>query len=185
MALDFNNGKRGKSSTGLDSEALKGRYLRAYLFDSSGNALPSLMKSEKVSNALLPIMKLEGMKSYAGDLLSTSVEPRRDAAIQCLISAQEKAPQLRYPIFGVALLVCPNRSMSAKVMRSKGRRFTLNDSNSYMASFAALGEHNQIWAGDVVRSSLREIENRINTCVSYVRTKTLESLIDFFEKREL
>lgn len=139
------------------------------------------MKNEKVSTALLPIMKIQGMNAYARDLVDDPSDERRAAALRCLIAAQEKASTSYQPIYGVGLVVCPSRATSASQLRKLGKRVTLTADNAYLASFAAVGGHNQIWAGDIIRETLREIEERVCDCVAYVRNEPFETLISMFE----
>jgi|GEM_PF-2571202 len=157
------------------------RYLRAYLFDYNGDLLPSLMKSDKVSTALLPVMKLQGMRTYAGRLHGVDSEPRRKAVLDCLIAAQERAPNTFRPIYGVALVACPDRRISAETLKREGALPTLSPYNAFAASFAAVGDHNQMWAGDLLRETLQQTEARLIECVRHVRSRSTDDLIEMFE----
>lgn len=157
------------------------RYLRAYLFDHRGDLLPSLMRSEKVSSALLPVMKLQGMRTYAGKLTGYDSEPRRRAVLECLIAAQERAVNTYRPIFGVALVACPDRSASLHHRQIRDRSVTLSSVNGYVATFAAVGANNQMWAGDILRETLKQVEERLGDCIRHVRNRSTEDLVEMFD----
>ena len=157
------------------------RYLRAYLYDFKGKPLPPLMRGHKVSTALLPTMKLQGMAEYAKNLIGVGTDKRRDAAVRCLVEAQKRSSNMYQPIFAVALVVCPDRRSSAQTLRIEGRPTTLNAFNAYLASFAAVGDRNQIWAGDIMRESLPQIEDRLRACIAHVRNEPFERLSELFE----
>lgn len=139
------------------------------------------MKNEKVSTALLPIMKIQGMESYAKDLLEFESDSRRAAVLRCLIAAQERAHSSYQPIYGVALVACPRRDSSAYQLRMAGKASKLSAENSYLASFASVGARNQIWAGDIMRETLLEVENRLDSCVDHVRNEPFDKLVNMFE----
>jgi hypothetical protein len=126
-------------------------HLRALLFNAKGDRLPPLLRSHKVSTALLPVMKLPGMLCYAGAVVNAP-EARRDAAVKVLVQAQKaKTPR----IYGVALISCPSRNPSGKL---------------YTASFAVLSPvNNAIWCGTAERATLGAIEGYLGLCVRYVR----------------
>lgn len=179
MGLENEPGR--KNAPRLEASRLKGRHLRAYLFDFKGRQLPPLMRNSKVSTALLPIMKLQGMNAYAKDLLDFASDARRAATLRCLVSAQDRAHSSYKPIFAVALIACPSRSTSAHQMRLEGQRVVLSQENAYVATFAAVGAQNQIWAGDIMRETLREVEERVASCILHVRTQPFEKLVEMFE----
>lgn len=157
------------------------RYLRVYLYDHRGALLPPLMKSHKVSSALLPVMKIQGMRCYANALLAADHCDRRDAALKILLEAQMRASNTYKPACAAALVVCPDKETSAKSLRRSGTKVALTLQNSYLGSFAATGDKNQIWTGDVMLETLKEVEDHIGSCISYVRTKPLERLSERFD----
>jgi len=181
LAMDSSNGPRRKLAPRVGNEKVSRRYLRCYLYDHRGDLLPPLMKSHKVSTALLPVMKIQGMPGYAKTLLAPSHESRRDAALKVLISAQERAASTWAPIYAVALVVCPDRMTSARQKRKNGDDVSLTMQNSYLGSFAAVGARNQIWAGDIVRETLSDAESYILSCISHIRKEPFERLIEMFE----
>lgn len=141
------------------------RYLRAFLFDAHGKLLPPLMKSGSISTALLPVMKLPGMMVQASELLEPSPKRRRKAAIDTLVTAQMSRHRA---IYGVALVCCPDRRLSAQIANSSGRNVAVTSSNGYLGSFAIIGAHNQIWSGDTISDTLADLEAHIQRCVTHV-----------------
>jgi len=179
--MDSSNGPRRKLAPRVGTEKVSRRYLRCYLYDHRGDLLPPLMKSHKVSTALLPVMKIQGMPGYAKTLLAPSHENRREAVLKVLVAAQERAATTYVPIYAVALIVCPDRATSARQKRKDGYDVSLTMNNSYLGSFAAVGARNQIWAGDIMRETLSEAEEHILSCIRHIRNEPFERLLEMFD----
>lgn len=144
---------------------MSGRYLRAHFYGTDGRELP---RPPSLSTAIMPSTKLMGMKVRARDIVGAAHQGRRDAAVNILLEAKTQKFSLLY---AVSVVCCPNRRLSAQTRRSQGHRVTLTPTNSYLGSFAVLGDLNQIWCGDAMFESLNELETHLGNCIRQVRVK--------------
>jgi hypothetical protein len=141
------------------------RYLRLYTFDFDGEVMK---RKPRLSNALMPATRLHGMRLPAYLIASGTVGVRRSAAVEVLVHARKRRHS---HVYGVAFVCCPSRRLSASVQRASGRPVALTATNSYQASFAALGPSNTIWAGDAMRETLMDMVEHLTTCVRHVRVE--------------
>lgn len=115
------------------------------------------MKNAKVSTALLPVMKLPGMRCYASQLVLAGADALRAAAVDVLLKMPQK-------IQGVSLVVC---------VHSQGGRVS-----RFAASFAAFGLDNRVWTGDTARPRLSEIVEHVEACMRQIRSVTADEPLD-------